>query len=146
MFMKTKFVLASFFAALGGLAAFAPALRASPDVRIRVDLRPPVVVVAERDHDRDHGHSDHIVIANGPPQAPRGAYGNYWYEQQRRAHHEGYQLSYPAPRGYWKDVVVRQWIPAHWEYGYDNCGRQIRTFQPGHDECRTERVWVDECR
>ncbi len=48
----------------------------------------------------------------------------------------------PAP-GYWKDVVVRTWIPERWLLTRDRFGRTVRICEPGYTACRTERVWVD---
>jgi hypothetical protein len=57
----------------------------------------------------------------------------------RGGHHDG------RPAGYWKDVSVRTWVPAHWETRYDY-GRCVRVYVPGHYAYRTEHVWVSHGR
>lgn len=47
----------------------------------------------------------------------------------------------PPPRGYWKEVTVRRWVPDTWEYRYDY-GRRVRIFVPGHYILDRQRVWV----
>jgi hypothetical protein len=55
----------------------------------------------------------------------------------------------PAPhhhapaRGYWKEVVVKTWIPERWSVRHDRWGRPIRVCEPGHYAYRTDRIWVD---
>lgn len=49
----------------------------------------------------------------------------------------------PAPRGYWKDVTVKTWVPERWVMSTDRWGRSVRVCEPGHFVYRTERVWVD---
>jgi hypothetical protein len=49
----------------------------------------------------------------------------------------------PAPRGYWKDVTVKTWIPERWSMGRNQWGRPVRVFEPGHFAYATNRVWVD---
>jgi hypothetical protein len=50
---------------------------------------------------------------------------------------------YPPARGYWKDVVVRDWMPERWILRHNAWGRPVRVYEPGHYVVRTERVWVD---
>jgi hypothetical protein len=112
--MNTKFVLASFVAALSGFAGLANTAKAGTDLRINLNLglpRPPVVVVA--------GPS-HSVPA-------------YGYSRP----------DYREPRGYWKEVTVKTWVPASWVVSCDRRGREIRTMTPGYFTYRTDRVWVD---
>lgn len=50
----------------------------------------------------------------------------------------------PAPvGGYWKEVVVKTWVPERWVVSRDRWGRSIRIFEPGYTTYRTERVWID---
>lgn len=46
------------------------------------------------------------------------------------------------PRGYWRDVTTRVWIPAAWIVERDHWGRPYRRYIEGHFEFRTDRVWV----
>jgi hypothetical protein len=46
------------------------------------------------------------------------------------------------PRGHWKVVTVREWIPARWSVEPGRHGRPVRRFEPGHYSYREERVWV----
>ena len=112
--MNTKIVLASFAAALSGLAGFANSAHAGTDFRINLNLgvpRPPVVVVANHHEGSGYGY--------------------------------GYATPAPAPRGYWKDVVVKVWVPERWVVSYDRRGREIRRCEPGYYTYRNDRVWVD---
>ena len=48
-----------------------------------------------------------------------------------------------GPSGYWRDVSVEVWVPACWVVeGCDRYGREVRRYVAGHNECRTNRVWV----
>lgn len=47
----------------------------------------------------------------------------------------------PPPRGYWKEVTVRRWVPDTWEYRYEY-GRRVRVYVPGHYVIDRDRVWV----
>lgn len=48
-----------------------------------------------------------------------------------------------APRGYWKDVTVKSWVPERWVSSRDRWGRVVRVCEPGYFTYRTDRVWVD---
>jgi hypothetical protein len=48
-----------------------------------------------------------------------------------------------APRGYWKEVQVRTWVPERWVVRTNRWGRAERHCEPGYFAYRTERVWVD---
>lgn len=50
---------------------------------------------------------------------------------------------YNAPRGYWQDVTVRNWVPDRWIVMPGRHGRSVRVFEPGHFVYSTDRVWVD---
>jgi hypothetical protein len=49
----------------------------------------------------------------------------------------------PAPRGYWKEIVVKTWVPERWVSSRDRWGRHVRVCEPGYYAYRTDRVWVD---
>jgi hypothetical protein len=116
--MKTKFVFASFLAALGSLAAFAPSAKAGTDFSVSVNIGAPPIIVTEggRDHRHDRGY--------------RG-----------RDHRRD-----SRPHGYWKEVVVKTWIPGRWVTRCDRRGHEVRIFESGHFGYRTERVWVSTGR
>jgi hypothetical protein len=114
--MKTKFVLASFVAALSGFAGLANTANAGTDLRINLNLglpRPPV-----------------LVVSGGGRGGP--AYG-----------YNGRYDSRETPRGYWREISVRTWVPARWVVSCDRRGREIRRFEDGYFTYRTDRVWVD---
>ena len=48
-----------------------------------------------------------------------------------------------APRGYWKEVQVKSWVPERWLVRTNRWGRAERYCEPGYYVYRTERVWVD---
>ncbi|HEX2852143.1 MAG TPA: hypothetical protein VHO24_02815 [Opitutaceae bacterium] len=104
--MKTKFVLASVFAALSGLAGLTTKASAGTDLHLSINLGTPrpVIVVPGHDH-RGYGYND-------------------------------------APRGYWKEVEVKTWVPARWVVTYDRRGREVRSFLKGHYAVHTDRVWI----
>lgn len=112
--MNTKFVLASVFAAMSGLAGVANTAKAGSDfhVSLNLGLRPaPVVLVAP---------------AYGVPMAPVII---------EHRHEE--------PRGYWKEIVVKTWVPARWVVSYVSHGRELRRYEPGYFAYNTDRVWID---
>jgi hypothetical protein len=114
--MNTKLILASSIAALSSLAGLATTAHAG-DFRINLNLglpRLPVVVIADR-HD-----------------APVYGYARVDSCDDRS-----------APRGFWKEVSVRIWVPERWVATCDRRGREIRTLSPGYFTYRTDRVWVD---
>ncbi|MSU48324.1 MAG: hypothetical protein EXS37_04400 [Opitutus sp.] len=50
----------------------------------------------------------------------------------------------PAPvHGYWKEIVVKTWVPERWLSSHDRWGRPVRVCEPGYFAFRTDRVWVD---
>jgi hypothetical protein len=55
-------------------------------------------------------------------------------------------VRYEAPRGYWRDVTVRSWVPDRWIVTPGRHGRTVRVFEPGHFVCSTDRVWVESRR
>jgi len=48
-----------------------------------------------------------------------------------------------APRGYWKEIVVKTWVPERWVTSHDRWGRHVRFCEPGYYTYRTDRVWVE---
>ena len=48
-----------------------------------------------------------------------------------------------APRGYWKEVQVKTWVPERWFVRHNRWGRAERVCEPGYYTYRTDRVWVD---
>ena len=135
--MKNKIVLASVFAALGGLAALANPARAGTDLRITANFgaRPGAPVVAP-----GYGYGYAAPVYNAPvygaPSAP--AYG---YSERATAAPECRPPI--APRGYWKEIVVKTWMPARWVTRCDFRGREVRTWEGGYFTYVTDRVWVD---
>ena len=120
MTMKTNFVIASFIAGMSSLAALATPAAAAPDLHIKLNLglpRPPVVIVTERDHGRPE------------------------YRGEDREHRSEY-----APRGYWKEIEVRRWVPGRRLVVRDACGRTSYVYEKGHYIHSTDRVWVEASR
>ncbi len=50
---------------------------------------------------------------------------------------------YAPARGYWKEVVVKTWVPERWVSSRDRFGRFVRICEPGYYTYRTDRIWVD---
>lgn len=48
-----------------------------------------------------------------------------------------------APRGYWKEIVVKTWVPERWVVRSNRWGRPERFCEPGYYTYRTDRVWVE---
>lgn len=48
-----------------------------------------------------------------------------------------------TPRGYWKEVQVRTWVPERWVVRHSRWGRPERYCEPGHYAYTTQRVWVE---
>ena len=46
------------------------------------------------------------------------------------------------PAGYWEVVNVRVWVPGYWIVERSHHGRSYRRYVDGHNEYRTDRVWV----
>jgi hypothetical protein len=49
----------------------------------------------------------------------------------------------PAPRGYWKEVQVRTWVPERWVVQHNRWGRPERYCEPGYFTYTTQRMWVE---
>src|SRR5688572_15455414 len=47
------------------------------------------------------------------------------------------------PRGYWKEVQVKTWVPERWVVRTSRWGRTERYCEPGYYTYRTDRVWVE---
>lgn len=48
-----------------------------------------------------------------------------------------------APRGYWKEVVVKTWVPERIVVSHGRRGRPERHVEPGYFTYRTDRVWIE---
>ena len=53
----------------------------------------------------------------------------------------------PGPRhvpaaGYWRETLVKTWVPGRWIMSHDYRGRPVNTFIAGHYDTRVERTWV----
>ena len=119
--MKTKFALTS-LVILGGLAAFATPAAAHTDIRVNFGYCAPAPVV--------------YVPARAPVYVER-------YAPPAPAY---YVQPVVQPSGYWKEVVVKSWVPERCFTSYDRWSRPVRVVEPGHFALRTERVWVNACR
>ena len=136
--MKTKLALIS-LAALGGFAAFANSASANPDIRIGLGFRAPapflppapVVVVEHNDRDRYEGNRYDNNRYDG------NRFEGNRYDNDRYDHDRGYR-----PVGFWKEIVVKTWVPSCYVESRDWRGRPVRLLEPGHFAFRTDRVWV----
>lgn len=146
MTMKTNHVFSPFVAGLIACAALVPAASAAPDFNRHSTSAascPTVVPVADQ---RNVRANDAMLQTGSKPDEPRmGAYGPDWYAKQRQLQRKADPRLPSAPQGHWKQDVVRDVIPAHWEVvGYDSQGRAIQNYQSEHVEFRTARVWVED--
>ncbi len=124
--MNAKIAFASVFAAVSGLAGLANTASAGTDIHLNIGLgRPgPVLVAPARP----------VVVV---PAAPVYGY--------RPAPVPEYcPPPAPAPRGYWREVPVKVWVPAEWVVSRDRHGREYRALRAGYYTYRTDRVWVAE--
>jgi hypothetical protein len=48
-----------------------------------------------------------------------------------------------APRGYWKEVQVKTWVPERWIVRTNGWGHAERYCEPGHFTYHADRVWVE---
>ena len=48
-----------------------------------------------------------------------------------------------APRGYWKEVQVKTWVPERWVVRTNRWGRAERYCESGYYTYHTDRVWVE---
>lgn len=118
--MKTTFVLASVVAALSGLAGLANTASAGTDIHLNIGFggRPGPVIVA-------------------PRYAPVPVAPVYGYARPAPDY-----CPPPAPRGYWRDVAVKVWVPAEWVVTRDRRGCEVRSLRAGYFTYRNDRVWV----
>jgi hypothetical protein len=126
--MKNKFIIASVFAALSGLAGLANTASAGPDFHINIGIgaRPGPVIVAPR---CDPPAPVIVVPARG-----------YGYATPVPSYRDNFPS--PAPRGFWKEVSVKVWVPAERVRSHDRHGHLVYSTRPGYFTYRTERVWV----
>ncbi|MCX6955144.1 MAG: hypothetical protein NTV51_23575, partial [Verrucomicrobia bacterium] len=117
--------LASVFAAVSGFAGLANTASAGTDIHLNIGIggRPGPVIVAP-----------HYAPV---PVAPVYGYG---YEVRRAPDYR--DCPPPAPRGYWKEIAVKVWVPAEWIVTRDRRGCEVRSLRPGYFTYRTDRVWV----
>lgn len=45
--------------------------------------------------------------------------------------------------GHYEYRTVRRWVPGHWVYHEDDCGRTTKVWSSGHYAHRTIKVWVE---
>jgi hypothetical protein len=115
----TKLALATL--ALAGAAVFANTASAHTDFRVSIGFGVPAPVV--RYASAPVAYCPAPVVAAPVVVMPR----------------------YEHPAGYWKDVVVKTWVPARYVDTRGHHGRIVRVLEPGYFTYRTERVWVSNC-
>ena len=49
----------------------------------------------------------------------------------------------PPPRGYWKEVQVKTWVPERWVERRGRWGRLERYCEPGYYTYTTQRMWIE---
>ncbi|MBI5771471.1 MAG: hypothetical protein HZA93_27095 [Verrucomicrobia bacterium] len=119
----TKLALATL--ALAGLAALANTAAASPDFHVSLRFGAPA------------------PVAYCPPVAPVVRYAPPVDVGYRHAPAPVFGYERPdRPAGYWKEVVVKVWVPARFIDTRGRHGRIVRTIEPGYFTYRTDRVWV----
>lgn len=125
--MNAKIAFASFLA-VAGLVGAATTAKAGTDFHVNIGIgRPgPVIVAPARPP---------VVVV---PAAPVYGYGAPVVPVYRAPDY----CPPPAPRGYWKDVSVKVWVPAEWVVSRDRRGCEVRSLRPGYFTYRTDRVWV----
>ena len=122
--MNTTFALASVFAAVSGFAGLANTASAGTDIHVNLGIfgRPAPVVVAP--------------VRCAP--APVYGYGYVRAEPVREV------CPAPEPRGYWREVAVKVWVPEEFVVTRDRFGREFRSVRAGYFTYRNDRVWVAE--
>lgn len=132
--MNNKFIVASVFAALSGFAGLASTASAGTDIHFNIGIgaRPGPVIIAPR----CEPPAPVVVV-------PARGYG-YGYDHSAVAPVPGYreECAPAAPRGFWKEVAVKVWVPEERVRTRDHHGRVIYGVRPGYFTYRTERVWV----
>jgi hypothetical protein len=117
--MKTTKLALATLAALGGFALAANTAAARPDIHVSLRFGAPAPVVR---------YAPPAPVAYYPAPAPMVIIDR---------HHRAV--------GYWKEVVVKTWVPARIVNSYDRRGRVVRVIEPGHFIYRTDRVWENHC-
>ena len=134
--MKLPFICASLFAAAVALAVPNTA-KAELDIDVNIGLpRPPAVIIGGgHDHHRDHGRWEGRHHRRDRDRD----YGHHrGHGRDRDYDHRGHH----GPRGYWKEVTVKTWVPGGWTTSYDRHGRECRVRERGRYVYHTDRVWV----
>lgn len=126
--MNAKIAFASLLAVAGLVGAATPA-SAGPDIRVNIGIGRPGPVIVEPVRP--------VVVV---PAAP--AYGYGYGAPVVPVYRAPDYCPPPAPRGYWKDVSVKVWVPAEWVVTRDRHGHAVRSLRPGYFTYRTDRVWV----
>lgn len=128
--MNNKFIIASVFAAVSGLAGLANTASAGTDIHFNIGIgaRPGPVIVAPR---CEPPAPVVVVPARGYGYATPAPVPSYRDD-----------CAPVAPRGYWKEVAVKVWVPEERVRSYDRHGRVVFCVRPGYFTYRNERVWV----
>ncbi len=127
--MKTKLALAT-LAALGGFAAFAAPASANPSIHVSFGFNRPAPAPYYRD-------ASPTYCAPTAPVVVGDHYDNYNDNNRYDHHRPDYR-----PAGYWKEIVVKSWVPARGVRSHARHGRHVRVLEPGYFAFRTDRVWV----
>ena len=134
--MKTTKLALATLAALGGLAFTASTAAARPDIHVSVrfgSTPPPVAYCPPPAPVVRYAPSSPFEYRGVP--APVVVVGRD--HRDHRHHHRA--------AGYWKDEVVKIWVPARWVTSHDRRGRVVRVIEPGYFTYRPDRVWVNRC-
>lgn len=123
--MKTKLALIA-LAAFGGLAALTNSAAANPSIRVGIHIGSPAPI---------------IRVAAPVYCAPAPVVVSHYDRYDHGNRHDRYDR-YDRPSGYWKEVVVKTWVPSCHVTRLDRRGRPVRIVEPGHFTYRTDRVWV----
>ena len=114
--MKSKLVLAAVLTAFTGFAGLSTA-NAGVDVDINIGLpRPPTVIIGGGHHHRDHHDR---------------------FDRRDRGYY------HRAPRGYWKEITEKVYVPGRRIVRIDRHGHEVHVRERGHYVYRTKKVWVE---
>lgn len=105
--------------------AAAGSARADTRVRIGVNIGAPV-----------YHHSAPVVVAAPAPALVYAPAPTVVYARPP-------VVVVTPPRGYWKEIQVKTWVPERWVVRTSRWGRTERYCEPGYFTYRTDRVWVD---
>ena len=83
------------------------------------------------ENNSDHHHAT-VDISYGHPVDYRGPRCGKHNRHDCRACH----------KGHWTTQRYKVWVPGHWSYVYNDCGRRVRVWKSGYHTYRTKRVWV----